>query len=378
MELQQIFDRLKRFNVKQKQQTVCDECPENCNNKYYWKSPRSFVPDETHIFEGKNNLYFYVPKRDWREVRIVYYHSKEHYNELIGMHSEPVDKIVVGDRHAVVVSKSKFSMYQIDRAQKISVTTLSEFCNFQHLKPRIISIGLADSGSLITMPHVNQLKNCFTVYNIDTKEDVTQLKPFKNGVDCTQLSGDAGLVATASVDGMLIKVFNVSTGIEVYKLRRGYKFLKTISMHFSPKSKYVVVFSREKRIKIGKKDKNEIGMKSQVDIEQKDENFNEAYVFSLNQIRKKPRRMSIIGKSNALEEGRFNVVKERQKVIDFKAPKAWKQAKCLGFLSDKPDCVSLMITDGESIGKIIPFSEICDISTTKVIDIHSSVKIPKM
>ena len=49
------------------------------------QSPRLFVPDETHIFEGKNNLYFYVPKRDWRELRIVYYRSKEHYNELIGM-----------------------------------------------------------------------------------------------------------------------------------------------------------------------------------------------------------------------------------------------------------------------------------------------------
>ena len=269
-------------------------------------------------------------------------------------------------------------MFQIDHAQKISVTMLSEFCNFQHLKPRIISIGLADSGSLITMPHVNQLKNCFTVYNIDTKENITQLKPFKNGVDCTQLSANADLVATASVDGMLIKVYNVPTGIEVYKLRRGYKFLKTISIHFSSKNKYIVVFSREKRIKIGKKDKNEIGMKSQVDIEQKDENINEAYVFSLNQIRKKPRRVSIIGKNSGLEEGRFNVVKERQKVKDFKAPKAWKQAKCLGFLSDKPDFVSIMITDGESIGKIIPFSEICDISTTKVIDINSSVKIPKM
>ena len=252
---------------------------------------------------------------------------------------------------------------------------VSEVCNFQHLKPRTISIGLAKSGSMISMPHLNQSKNCFLVYNIDTKENITQLKPFKSGIDCTQLSNNAELVATASVDGQLIKVFNVSTGIEAYKLRRGYKFLKTLSIHFSPNCKYITIFSREKRLKLGKRSKKEISIKSQIDFEQKDERFNEGFVFSLNQMQIKQRRISFIGAKNTLEEARFNTVKERQKISDFKAPKIWKKAKCLGFLSDKPEFISLMITDDENNGKIIQVSENSDLNCTKVINISSTVKI---
>lgn len=106
-------------------------------------------------------------------------------------------------------------------------------------------------------PHVAWLAYPFetarlvrVVHLLEFPERATLIEAAKSGVACLALSPNGELLATASADGTLIRVFRTSDGSKLFPddLRRGAKVATIFSMAFTPDAASLVVVSDHRTI----------------------------------------------------------------------------------------------------------------------------------
>lgn len=81
------------------------------------------------------------------------------------------------------------------------------------------------------------------IYNEDSEPEVKDIRAHSSNVFCISLNKKGNLLATASDNGTLIRIFNVIDGTRIKQVRRGTENAIIYSISFDINSKYIVVTS---------------------------------------------------------------------------------------------------------------------------------------
>ena len=97
------------------------------------------------------------------------------------------------------------------------------------------------------------------VYNEDSEPEIKDIRAHSSNVACISLNKKGNLLATASDNGTLIRIFNVIDGTRVKQVRRGTENAIIYSISFDMNSKYIVVTSDRATVHLFSIEKNEEG-----------------------------------------------------------------------------------------------------------------------
>lgn len=96
----------------------------------------------------------------------------------------------------------------------------------------------SDKNQAIFACHSNELGG-IQVINFDRNNEITKIKAHKSHVTALALNWQGSLVATASLEGQVVRVFRTSDGKMIQELRRGNDTCTIQCINFDPVSKWI-------------------------------------------------------------------------------------------------------------------------------------------
>ena len=184
----------------------------------------------------------------------------------------PPNKLIIFDIHQLeVISELRFISnvknvkFKSDKIfsiceKKIYLFHLKHFEIYENYEtadnPKgIISIALDDN--IIAFPK-KEIEGSVLVKNYENKKEMT-IECSKEKLSCISLNREGKIMATSSMKGTIIKIYNTITGEFIKEVRRGKESAEIYSISFDLKSKFICVTSDRKTVHIFniEKDNNE-------------------------------------------------------------------------------------------------------------------------
>jgi len=132
--------------------------------------------------------------------------------------------------------------------------TIDEF-ELNYLNPKILSVSSNDSNTVLSWSHNNSGKINIKIYNKGNSNDENSstyvLSCHNNPIRYISLNNDGTLLATASIKGTLIRIFDITNGAsKIQEVRRGSSLAEISLISFNHDSKFLCVSSDKNSIHI--------------------------------------------------------------------------------------------------------------------------------
>uniref|UniRef100_A0AC35TN81 WD_REPEATS_REGION domain-containing protein n=1 Tax=Rhabditophanes sp. KR3021 TaxID=114890 RepID=A0AC35TN81_9BILA len=196
-------------------------------------------------------LILYVKRQNRRRIVFYDFQNKKFVFEL-NMPSQIFDFKVIRNRLAVAI-ENEVLIYSL----KPSVHFLYQvFSNKKTPAGRIIDLALGKTSILAYSPHFPKeynLHGLVTIFNADIMKEQETIRAHHAPLAMFKLNKDGTKIATASIKGTIIRVFDTMTGGLLFEFARGYARNVSIkSLAFSPDSEFLVASSETETVHIFK------------------------------------------------------------------------------------------------------------------------------
>ncbi|KAJ5080757.1 wd-repeat protein interacting with phosphoinosides wipi -related [Anaeramoeba ignava] len=160
-------------------------------------------------------------------------------------HPDPIKKIKYLNKYFFVMTSKKAFLYSIEGAKLIkSVETIEN-------KKGIISAARKPDSIIFAIP--GNSKGYVRVFNFSKESPFeTHFQAHNHEIESIELNYEGTLVATASSEGTLIRVFETSKGEQISQFRRGRKQSQIYCLAFSLDNKYLISVSSSKTLHVFK------------------------------------------------------------------------------------------------------------------------------
>lgn len=188
---------------------------------------------------NKCNILAYVANSQKQKLIIWDSHTRKILGQLLFL--EDIKGLKLYDKQIVVVLELKIYIYNLNTLKlKYYMDTLPNLN------------GLSSMGSFKNIiacpgPKIGQVQ----IYFYDTHKSVL-IQTHDGPLSCISLNLDGSLLATASIKGTLIRIFNTKTCEKIQEFRRGSTFAEIYSLHFDEYSNWLVCCSSQGTLHIFK------------------------------------------------------------------------------------------------------------------------------
>lgn len=148
-----------------------------------------------------------------------------------------VRRVALGRNHVVVVLAHMVRVYSFEKAPQL----LAEYETWPNTEG-LVALSPASSSNLLVFPG----KTAGWIRQVDLGGDLsvaTQFKAHEHDLAFLQLNGSGTVLATASSEGTLIRVWDTKTGHKLHELRRGSSKESITSIAFNYDSSQIAVSS---------------------------------------------------------------------------------------------------------------------------------------
>lgn len=205
----------------------------------------NFLPPISHIQRlYSTNLTAFVTATDPETLKI--FNLRRHEVVCEHRYTKPINWLALNRLRVLVASDEKVFIHKLKNMD--TVHTISEV---KHNPRHLFTTATASNKSFLAFPCDSEA-GLVSLYDLDSFKEKLQIPAHNTVLGCLSLNDQATHLATSSLKGTVIRVFDTSSGDKLHELRRGLKTANLYSLSFTCNGEYLCCTSDSETIHVFK------------------------------------------------------------------------------------------------------------------------------